>query len=74
MCSHRREFKYARSVSFYPYNRLQILMCVKDTMPVSYRSELFTSYILTSETYSRKYEKLPKIVLHAKILQKTCIC
>ena len=36
-------------------------------MPVSFRSELFTSYILTlsSETYSRKYEKLLNIVIHA---------
>jgi len=38
-------------------------------MPVSLRSELFTSYILTiylnSATYSRKYEKLSNIVLHA---------
>jgi len=30
---------------------------------------------LSSETYSRKYEKLPNIVVHArKILQKKCIC
>jgi len=30
---------------------------------------------LSSETYSRKYEKLPNIVVHAcKILQKRCIC
>jgi len=30
---------------------------------------------LGSETYSRKYEKLPNIVVHArKILQKKCIC
>ena len=37
-------------------------------MPVSFRSELFTSYILTifkQRTYSRKYEKLPNIVIHA---------
>jgi len=37
-------------------------------MPVSFRSKLFTSYILTtfsSETYSRKYEKLPNIAIHA---------
>jgi len=37
-------------------------------MSVSFRSELFTSYILTiylsNETYSRKYEKLPNIVIH----------
>jgi len=41
---------------------------LKDAMPVSYRSELFASYILTilkSETYSRKYEELPNIVIHA---------
>jgi len=38
-------------------------------MPVSFRSELFTSYILTicSETYYRKYDKLPNIVIHACI-------
>ena len=30
---------------------------------------------LSSETYSRQYEKLPNIVVHAcKILQKRCIC
>jgi len=30
---------------------------------------------LSSETYSRQYEKLPSIVVHAcKILQKKCIC
>jgi len=43
-------------------------MCFKDAMSVSFRSELLTSYILTmfySETYSRKYEKLPNIVIHA---------
>ena len=34
-------------------------------MAVSFRSELFTSYILTNETYSRKYEKQPNIVIHA---------
>ena len=37
-------------------------------MPVSFSSELFTSYILTifkHETYSRKYETLPNIVIHA---------
>jgi len=37
-------------------------------MPVSFRSELFTSYILTilsRQTYFRKYEKLPNIVIHA---------
>ena len=36
-------------------------------MPVSFRSELFTSYIFTifsSEAYPRKYEKLPNIVIH----------
>jgi len=42
---------------------------VKDAMPVSFRSELFTSYILTifkqRNLYSRKYEKLPNIVIHA---------
>jgi len=47
---------------------------LKDARPVSFRSELFTSYILTylsSETYSRNYEKLPNIVVHAcKMLQK----
>ena len=40
----------------------------KDAMSVSFRSELFTSYILTylsSETCSCKYEKLPNIVIHA---------
>jgi len=39
-------------------------------MSVSFRSELFTSYILpylSSETYSRKYKKLPNLfkVIHA---------
>ena len=40
-------------------------------MHVSFRSELFTFYILTifnflsSETYSGKYEKLPNIVINA---------
>jgi len=37
-------------------------------MPVSFRSILFTSYILpylSSDTYSRKYKKLPYIVIHA---------
>ena len=39
-------------------------------MPVSFRSELFTSYMLTilylsSETYYRKYEKLPNTVFQA---------
>ena len=37
-------------------------------MPVSFRSNLFTSYILTiftSKTYSCKYEKLRNIVLQA---------
>jgi len=30
---------------------------------------------LSNETYSRKYEKVPNIVVHAcKILQKKCIC
>ena len=30
---------------------------------------------LSSETYSRKYEKLPNIVVNScKILQKNCIC
>jgi len=41
---------------------------LKNATPVSFRSTLFTSYILTylsSETYSRKYEKLPNIVFHA---------
>jgi len=36
-------------------------------MPVSFRSDLFTSYIskyIGSETYSRKYEKLPNKVIH----------
>jgi len=36
----------------------------KDAMPVSFRSELLTSYILTifkQRTYSRKYEKLSQI-------------
>jgi len=36
--------------------------CFKDDMPVSLRSELFTSFFLTilsSETYTRKYKKLP---------------
>jgi len=37
-------------------------------MPVSFRSKLlhltFKPY-LSSETYSRKYEKLPNIVIHA---------
>ena len=42
----------------------------KDAMPLSFRSELFTSYILTihymsNETYSHKYEKLQNIVIHA---------
>ena len=37
----------------------------KDARSLSFRSELFTSYILSSETYSRKYEKLPNIVIHA---------
>jgi len=39
----------------------------KDAMPVSFRSELFTSYILTifKQTYTCKYEKLPNIVIHA---------
>jgi len=41
---------------------------VKDAMPISFRLELFTSYIVTilsNVIYSRKYEKLPKIVIHA---------
>jgi len=36
-------------------------------MPVSFRSELFPCYILIklcSETYSRKYKKLPNIIIH----------
>jgi len=44
------------------------LFTLKDAMPVSFRSELFTSYIITYisiEAYSRKYEKLPNIVVHA---------
>ena len=49
-------------------NRLKSVM-VKDAMPVSFRSILFTSHILlpylSIETYSRKYEKLPNIVIHA---------
>jgi len=39
----------------------------KDAMPVSFRSELFTSYILTifkQRNLLRKYEKLPNIVIH----------
>ena len=47
----------------------KIKVILKDASSVSFRSELFTSYILTiylcSETYSRKYEKLPNIVIHA---------
>jgi len=40
---------------------------IKDAMPVSFRSKLFKSYIpyLSSKTYSRKYEKLLNIVIHA---------
>jgi len=47
------------------------ILTIKDAMPVYFRSELFTAYILTihvylsSETYSRKCEKLSY-----KILQK----
>ena len=47
-------------------------------MPVSFRSGLFTPYILTifkQWKYSCKYEKLSNIVVHAcKILQKKWIC
>jgi len=53
----------------------------KDAMPVFFRSILFTSYILTifkqqNLLPSRKYEKLPSIVIHAckNITEKTCIC
>jgi len=44
---------------------------LKDVIPVSFRSDLFTSYILTIfkqwnlHMYSNKYEKLPNIVNHA---------
>jgi len=46
-------------------------------MPASLRSNLFTFYILTylsSEIYSRKYEKLLNIVVHAckNITEKNC--
>ena len=37
-------------------------------MPLSLRSHLFTSYILTifkQRNLSRKYEKMPNIVIHA---------
>ena len=40
---------------------------LKDAMPVSFRSELFHYYIkpyLSSENFSRKYEKLPNKVIH----------
>jgi len=51
---------------------------VKDTLPVSFRSELFTSDILPylcSETNSCKYEKLSNMIIHdVKILQKNRIC
>jgi len=39
-------------------------MSIKDARSVSYRSDLFEQY-LSSETYSRKYEKLPNIVIIA---------
>jgi len=41
-------------------------------MPVYFRSALFASYILNSETYSRKYEIMPNISTHAckKIYRK----
>ena len=42
---------------------------VKVAMPVSFMSDLFTSYSLTifkHKTYSRKYEKLPNIVIYAR--------
>jgi len=43
---------------------------LKGAISVSFRSELFTSYIilltiLSSETYARKYVKVPNIVIHA---------
>jgi len=41
---------------------------IKDARSVSFRSILFTSYILTifkQRNYSRKYEKLPNRVIHA---------
>jgi len=44
---HRILFKDARSVSLYPYNWSQILQYVKDARSAFFRSELFTSYILT---------------------------
>jgi len=60
------------------YNVTQDLKHVKDARSVSFRSELFTSDILTilsSETFSRKYEKLPNIVVHAcKNITEKCIC
>jgi len=43
-------------------------LCIsfKDAMSVSFRSDLFTSLpYLGSETYPRKYVKLPNIVIHA---------
>ena len=49
-------------------NPERLLRVFKDAMPVSFRSELFTSYILTifrQDTNSRKYEKLPNTVIYA---------
>ena len=47
-------------------------------MPVCFRSEMFTSYILTifrQWNFSRKYVKLPNIVIHAcKSITEKCIC
>ena len=52
-----------------------MLVIFKDDMRVSFMSELYTSCILTilsseTETYCRKYEKLPNIVIHADITEK----
>jgi len=33
--------------NYYYYNHTKRLCCVKDAMPVSFRSQLLTSYILT---------------------------
>ena len=57
---------------------VQVKVMFKDAMPVYFRSELFSSYILTifkQRILLRKYEKLPYIVVHAwKNITKKCIC
>jgi len=52
-------------------------LSINDAMPVSFRSESFTSYILTifSETYAVNMRNCQlESLMPVKIIQKKCIC